>query len=130
MRRGSIGYDGLFIGAADRSAYTAVRNRKEGGNMHVAMVRIQIKPKYREQFESMMAKNSKVINSVEGLIGFRVLRSKGPDSRYATLSVWESEDARQNFSTSEASVTYHSEINGLRDAFELAPTVEEFDVLD
>ena len=98
--------------------------------MHVAIVRMEIKPEYREQFESIIARSSKVIDGVEGLVEFRVLRTKGPDLQYATLSVWESEEARQNFSTSEASVTYHSEINGLRDAFELAPTVEEFDVLD
>jgi len=109
---------------------TDVRKRKEGRQMHVAIVRMEIKPEYREQFESIMGKSSKVIDGVEGLVEFRVLRSKGPDFQYATLSVWESVEARQNFSTSEASVAYHSEINELRDAFSQAPQLEAFDVID
>ena len=91
---------------------------------------MEIKPEYREQFESIMARSSKVIDGVKGLFEFRVLRTKGADLQYATLSVWESEEARQNFSTSEASVTYHSEINELRDAFLQAPQLEAFEVLD
>jgi len=109
---------------------TAVKKRKDGKHMHVAIVRMEIKPEYREQFESIMARSSKVIDGVKGLVEFRVLRTKGADLQYATLSVWESEEARQNFSTSEASVTYHSEINELRDAFLQAPQLEAFEVLD
>ena len=98
--------------------------------MHIAIVRMEIKSESREQFESIMARSSKVIDGVKGLVEFRVLRAKGPDHRYATLSIWESEEARQNFSTSEASVNYHSEINELRDAFLQAPQLEAFDVID
>ncbi len=98
--------------------------------MYVAMVRVQVKPEYCERFEAMLIARSAMMSSVKGLIDFRILRPKSPETPYVNYSLWDSEADMVAFNKSEASHAAHAEMGDLRDAFVAPPQREAFDVMD
>lgn len=96
--------------------------------MFIAMNRFQVKPGEEDAFETVWKNRDSFLEDVPGFVEFNLLR--GPTDEtctlYATHTVWESRDAFEAWTKSEAFRKAHAGAGGHKDLYAGPPRLELF----
>ncbi len=80
--------------------------------------RINVKPEYADAFEQRFAERAGLVDGMPGFISNQVLRPANPDDPYVVLTFWESREAFEAWTRSDAFRQGHAQSSTLpRDAF-------------
>jgi len=99
--------------------------------MFIAMNRFRVKLGAEDDFETIWRERETFLDAVPGFIEFRLLRGpEGDDHRlYASHSVWESREAFEAWTQSDAFRKAHAQAGGRRDIYLGPPNFEGFEVI-
>ncbi|SEO90689.1 antibiotic biosynthesis monooxygenase family protein [Aquisalimonas asiatica] len=99
--------------------------------MFIAMNRFRIHKGYEAEFERIWAERDSHLKSVPGFIAFNLLRGPAHDDHtlYASHSTWESRDAFDAWTRSEAFKEAHRNAGDHRHIYMEAPALECFEVI-
>lgn len=98
--------------------------------MYIAMNRFKIKPGAEEEFISMWANRDSHLSEVPGFVNFNLLQGDSTEDHtlFSSHATWESKDAFEAWTKSEAFKKAHSGAGGSRDMFMGPPKLECFEV--
>ncbi|WP_290635866.1 antibiotic biosynthesis monooxygenase, partial [Aquisalimonas sp.] len=96
--------------------------------MFIAMNRFRIHKGYEAEFESIWARRDSHLKSVPGFISFNLLRGPAHEDHtlYASHSTWESRDAFDAWTRSDAFKEAHRNAGDHRHIYMEAPVLECF----
>jgi heme-degrading monooxygenase HmoA len=99
--------------------------------MFVAMNRFQLVPGKEADFEAIWAGRDSHLAGVPGFVSFNLLRGSSDDSAtlYATHTVWQSRQAFEDWTRSEAFRAAHAGAGATRDLYAGPPKLELFDAV-
>ncbi len=97
--------------------------------MFIAMNRFQVKPGQEDAFETMWKSRDSYLADVPGFVGFHLLRGPAQEDHtlFATHTVWESRDAFEGWTKSEAFRKAHAGAGGNKDLYAGPPRLELFE---
>lgn len=99
--------------------------------MFIAMNRFQVRPGKESDFETVWRDRDTFLKDVPGFVDFRLIR--GPDgeghSLYATHTLWESREAFEGWTKSEAFRAAHKGAGGHGDLYAGPPKLELFETV-
>ncbi len=95
--------------------------------MYVAMNRFWVNPGKGPEFEEVWRKRESYLKEVEGFVAFHFLR--GPEEEYISHTLWESEEAFQNWIGSEAFHKAHAQAGQMSKDFLKESKLAYYDVL-
>lgn len=81
--------------------------------MFVVMNRIPVRPEFREAFEDRFRSRAREVDRMPGFVRNWVLRPVDPEGPYVVLTVWESQDAFEAWTRSEAFPRGHARSGSL-----------------
>jgi heme-degrading monooxygenase HmoA len=93
--------------------------------MIVVANRIYVNPDYADQFEERFAQRAHLVDNQPGFEANLVLRPTGENEPYVVLSYWESRDAFEAWTKSDAFVKGHAKSGTLPKEVFTAPSVLE-----
>lgn len=95
--------------------------------MYVVMNRISVNPEYAEAFEARFRDRAGEVDKMPGFQRTLVLRPETPDDPYVVLTFWESREAFEAWTESEAFTRGHSQSGSLpKDVFRGPSKLEKF----
>ncbi len=99
--------------------------------MYIAMNRFRIAPGREAEFEAIWRDRDSQLEDVPGFREFHLLRGASDESAtlYASHSVWESQEAFEKWTQSEAFRKAHASAASARDIYLGPPQFEGFDVV-
>jgi len=99
--------------------------------MFIAMNRFQVVPGMENAFEDVWASRDSFLADVPGFISFHLLRSGGEEGHtlFATHTVWESREAFEGWTKSEAFRKAHAGAGGNKELYAGPPKLEFFDTV-
>jgi len=99
--------------------------------MFIAMNRFQVKPGEEEAFETVWKSRDTFLKDVPGFVEFHLLR--GPSSEdhtlFASHTVWQSRQAFEDWTRSEAFRAAHAGAGGNKPLYVGSPRLELFDAV-
>jgi len=97
--------------------------------MFIAMNRFQVKPGEEDAFETVWKGRDSYLEEVPGFIAFNLLRGPSDEERtlFATHTAWESRDAFEAWTRSEAFRKAHAGAGGHKDLYVGPPRLELFE---
>lgn len=97
--------------------------------MFVVMNRIPVRPEFREAFEERFRARAREVDRMPGFVRNWVLRPADPEDPYVVLTVWESEEAFEAWTQSEAFRRGHAQSGTLpREAFRGPSKLERYEL--
>ena len=99
--------------------------------MYIAMNRFRIAPGREEEFEAIWRERDTHLNEVPGFKEFHLLRGPGDETAtlYASHSIWESQEAFEDWTRSEAFRKAHASAGASKDIYLGPPQFEGFEVV-
>jgi len=99
--------------------------------MFIAMNRFQVLPGEEEAFEQVWKNRESFLADVPGFVAFHLLRGASEESHtlFATHTVWESRDAFEAWTKSEAFRNAHAGAGANRPLYAGPPKLELFDAV-
>lgn len=99
--------------------------------MFIAMNRFQVKPGQEDAFETVWTSRDSYLEEVPGFISFHLLRGPSDEDRtlFATHTVWESREAFEGWTRSEAFRKAHAGAGGNAHLYAGPPRLELFDAV-
>ena len=99
--------------------------------MYLTMNRFKVHPDQADAFEALWLKRDSHLKSVPGFISFHLMRGPERDDHvlYASHTAWESEEAFQGWTKSEAFRAAHKGAGGSRDLYLEPPELEIFETV-
>lgn len=99
--------------------------------MFVAMNRFRIAPGREDEFVEIWKNRETFLSAVSGFKSFNLLRGPGDDecTLFASHSVWESRDAFEAWTRSEAFRKAHASAGGAKGVYLGPPQLELFDAV-
>jgi len=99
--------------------------------MYIAMNRFKIVPGREEEFEAIWRERDTHLSEVPGFKEFHLLRGAGDETAtlYASHSVWESRQAFEDWTKSEAFRKAHASAGASKDIYLGPPQFEGFEVV-
>ena len=93
--------------------------------------RINVKPEYADAFEQRFAERAGLVDGMPGFISNQVLRPANPDDPYVVLTFWESREAFEAWTRSDAFRASHAKpkTSGRAPTYLEPPQFEGFEVL-
>jgi len=96
----------------------------------VVMNRIPVRGEFREAFEERFRSRAREVDRMPGFVRNWVLRPVEPDDPYVVLTVWESQEAFEAWTRSEAFQRGHARSGTLpREAFAGPSKLERYELL-
>jgi len=99
--------------------------------MYIAMNRFQVRKGYEEEFERVWKSRDTYLSAVPGFREFHLLR--GPEHEeytlYSSHSLWDSREAFEAWTRSEAFRKAHASAGGSREMYLDRPHFEGFEVI-
>ena len=97
--------------------------------MFIAMNRFQVQPGKEAVFEAVWTNRDSFLADVPGFISFNLLRGAAQESHtlFATHTVWESRNAFEAWTKSEAFRKAHAGAGGNKDLYSGPPQLELFE---
>ncbi|MFC4455562.1 antibiotic biosynthesis monooxygenase [Deinococcus sonorensis] len=98
--------------------------------MITVMNRISVSPEYAEQFEQRFADRARMVDQMPGFVSNQVLRPVAPGDPYIVLTWWESREAFDAWTRSDAFTQGHARSSTLpKEAFSGPNRLEVHEVL-
>lgn len=99
--------------------------------MFIAMNRFQVKPGEEDAFEAVWKSRESFLEDVPGFVHFHLLRGPSEDSHtlFATHTMWESREAFEDWTRSEAFRKAHAGAGGHKDLYAGPPRLELFEAV-
>lgn len=99
--------------------------------MFIAMNRFRIVPGREEEFENIWRARETYLDDVPGFKAFHLLHGASDETStlYASHSLWESREAFENWTRSEAFRKAHMSAGGARDIYLGPPQFEGFEIV-
>lgn len=98
--------------------------------MFITMNRIPVNPAYAQAFEQRFHERARAVDQMPGFIRNLVLRPGEPGQPYVVLSMWESKEAFEAWTKSEAFTQGHARSGTLpREAFAGKNVLEQYEVV-
>lgn len=95
----------------------------------MVMNRIAVRPEFREAFEDRFRARIREVDRMPGFVRNWVLRPLDPEDPYVVLTVWESEEAFEAWTSSEAFRRAHSHPGALPpEAFREPSKLERYEL--
>lgn len=92
--------------------------------------RIFVRPEYHEQFEARFRDRARLVDGMPGFIANHVLRPTGEGEPFVVLTFWESREAFEAWTSSDAFQQGHARSGSLpREAFSGPNVLEVHDVV-
>ncbi|MBB6018776.1 antibiotic biosynthesis monooxygenase family protein [Deinococcus radiopugnans] len=86
--------------------------------MITVMNRIAVHPEYAEAFEARFLDRARLVDEMPGFVSNQVLRPVNPGDPYVVLTLWNSREAFEAWTSSEAFIQGHARSGSLhREAF-------------
>lgn len=99
--------------------------------MFVVMNRISVSPPFAEAFEERFHHRAGEVDKMPGFVRNLVLKPASPDDPYVVLTMWESREAFEAWTQSDAFRKGHARSGTLpREAFRGPTRLEMFDVVE
>ena len=97
--------------------------------MFLAMNRFQITPGFEEGFENVWRERDSYLSEVPGFVSFALLKGPSNDEHtlYASHSVWESREAFDAWTQSDAFRKAHAQTSAPKGTYLGHPNLETFD---
>ncbi len=99
--------------------------------MYIAMNRFEIAPGHESDFEELWRARDSHLAGVPGFRSFHLLRGPSSDTctLYASHTVWDSEDAFQDWTKSESFVKAHAQARAPKGTYLGHPRFEGFETI-
>lgn len=98
--------------------------------MFVVMNRIPVRAEFRQAFEDRFRARAREVDRMPGFVRNWVLRPVDPEHPYVVLTVWESREAFEAWTRSEAFQQGHARLGTLpREAFRGPSELERYEVV-
>lgn len=98
--------------------------------MFVVMNRIPVSPEFQEAFEERFRSRAREVDRMPGFVRNWVLRPVDPEDPYVVVTVWESREAFEAWTRSEAFQRGHARSSTLpREAFRGVSKLERYELI-
>lgn len=98
--------------------------------MFVVMNRIPVSPEFQEAFEERFRSRAREVDRMPGFVRNWVLRPVDPENPYVVVTVWESREAFEAWTRSEAFQRGHARSGTLpREAFRGVSKLERYELI-
>lgn len=98
--------------------------------MFVVMNRIPVSPEFQEAFEERFRSRAREVDRMPGFVRNWVLRPVDPEDPYVVVTVWESREAFEAWTRSEAFQRGHARSGTLpREAFRGVSKLERYELI-
>lgn len=92
--------------------------------------RIYVNAEYHAQFEERFANRENLVDKMDGFVSFQLWQPQNPEDPYVVLTMWESQEYFEAWTTSEAFRQGHAKSGRLpKEAYPQAPKLEVSEVI-